>query len=143
MDYELIHDITRADIAVRVKGLSPDDLFVRAGRALISEMTEDISSINRDVYIDGELRTTELDMLFIEFLNEIVFYKDSRSLLLLPETVHITCDSGTYLCRYSLSGEKINRDKHEFRVDIKAVTLHGLRLYREGDSYIAETVFDV
>ena len=143
MDYEIIHNITRADLAIRVKGRSPEEVFIRAGKALISEMVDDISMIGPSIKIAGELRTTDMDMLYIEFLNEILFYKDSRSLLLIPLTVDITYDSETYLCLYTLAGETINRDKHKFKVDVKAITLHGLRFAREGGIYVAETVFDV
>lgn len=143
MDYEIMHNITRADLAIRVKGESPEEVFIRAGKALISEMVDDISLIAPAIKIDGEFRATEIDMLYAEFLNEILFYKDSRSLLLLPINVSITSESETYLCRYTMAGETINRDRHKFKVDIKAVTLHGLRLAREGDIYVAETVFDV
>lgn len=143
MDYEIINDITRSDIAIRVKGKSPEETFIKAGKALISELIADISLIQPVTKITGELRTTNIEMLYFEFLNEIIFYKDSKNLLLIPDALNITYDSGTYLCTYSLSGEKINREKHQFKVDIKAVTLHGLKLLREGDTYIAESVFDV
>lgn len=143
MEYELINNITHADVAVRVRGNSPEEIFIKAGRALLSVMTEDLSAISPETTISGELRTAEIDMLYVSFLNEIIFYKDARSLLLIPQNVHISYDSETYLCTYTLSGEKINRAKHKFKVDVKAVTLHGLKLYRKGDTYIVDTVFDV
>ena len=143
MEYEHIQNITHADVAVRVRGSTPEELFIKAGRALMSEMLDDISSIRPGTRITGEIRTTDFEMLYFEFLNDLLFYKDSRGLLLLPENISITRDSETYLCRYTLSGETIARKRHSFKVDIKAVTLHGLRLFREDDKYVAETVFDV
>lgn len=143
MDYEIIHDMTSADLAVRIKGATPSELFVNAGKTLMSELMEEITMINRKVRIAGEIRNTELDMLYFEFLNEFLFYKDSQDLLLLPETVQVTKESGTYLCRYTLAGETIDREKHKFRVDIKAVTLHGLKVYEHHGTFIAITVFDV
>lgn len=143
MDYEIIHDMTSADIAVRIKGDTLAGLFVNAGNTLMSELVEDIAVISRKVHITGELRNDELDMLYFEFLNEFLFYKDSRGLLLLPETVGVTKESGTYICRYTLAGEQIDREKHGFRVDIKAVTLHGLKVYEHQGTYTAVTVFDV
>jgi len=143
MDYEHIHHITSADVAIRVKALSAEELFIKAGRALMSEILDDISTLKPVIYVKGEIRACELEMLYFEFLNEFLFYKDARSLLLLPESLNITHDSETYLCTYMLSGENIDRDRHTFKVDIKAVTLHCLRLVQEGNEFIAETVFDV
>ncbi|HPS56650.1 MAG TPA: archease [Spirochaetota bacterium] len=143
MDYEIIHDMTSADLAVRIKGGTAADLFVNAGNTLMSELAEDISVINRVERITGEIRNSELDMLYFEYLNEFLFYKDSQSLLLLPESVEVTKESGTYTCRYTLAGETIDRERHKFRVDIKAVTLHGLKVYEHHGTFIAVTVFDV
>lgn len=143
MDYEIIHDITSADLAVRIKGTSPSELFINAGNTLMSELVEDIATISREDYITGTLSNPELDMLYFEFLNEFLFYKDSRSLLLLPESVEVSMEPGTYICRYTLAGEKIDRTRHNFRVDIKAVTLHGLKVYEHHGTFIALTVFDV
>lgn len=143
MDYEIIHDMTSADLAVRIKGGTAAELFVNAGNTLMSELAEDIAVINREVKITGEIRNSELDMLYFEYLNEFLFYKDSRNLLLLPESVEVTKESGTYTCRYTLAGEAIDRERHKFRVDIKAVTLHGLKIYEHHGTFIAVTVFDV
>jgi SHS2 domain-containing protein len=143
MDYEIIHDMTSADLAVRIKGATPSELFVNAGNTLMSELTDDISMISRRVRVNGEIRNNELDMLYFEFLNEFLFYKDSQSLLLLPESVEVTNESGTYICRYTLAGEIIDRARHNFRVDIKAVTLHGLKVYEHHGTFTAITVFDV
>lgn len=143
MDYEIIHDMTSADLAVRIKGGTPAELFVNAGNTLMSELTEDITIIKREVRVTGEIRNAELDMLYFEYLNEFLFYKDSRNLLLLPESVKVAKESGTYTCRYTLAGEPIDRGRHKFRVDIKAVTLHGLKVYEHHGNFIAVTVFDV
>ena len=143
MDYEIIHDMTSADIAVRVKGETLAGLFANAGNTLMSELMEEITMINPKVRVTGEIRNTEPDMLYFDFLNEFLFYKDSRDLLLLPESVEVVKESDTYICRYTLVGEHIDRDKHRFRVDIKAVTLHGLKVYEHHGTFIAVTVFDV
>jgi SHS2 domain-containing protein len=143
MDYEIVHDITSADIAVRVKGETLTGLFVNAAEALMSELVEDIALINRELQVTGELHNTELNMLYFEFLGEFLFYKDSRSLLLLPEEVAVTKESGAYTCRYMLAGEEIDRERHMFRVDIKAVTLHELKIYEHQGMFTAITVFDV
>lgn len=143
MDYELIENITRADTAVRVKGLSLEEIFFKGAGALISEMLENPCDIKRIVVRESSIPAPDRELLYCGFLNEILFFKDAEGLLLLPESLEIkkTCDG--YTCSFSLSGEKISRDRHKFRVDVKAVTLHGLKIYSDGEFFIAESVFDV
>ena len=143
MDYELIEDITHADVAVRVKGASLDELFIKSGRALISEMVENPGDISSLIIKEGSLSGNNIELIYFEFLNEILFFKDAESLLLLPELVKISDVTGNINCDYKLCGEKIIREKHVFRVDVKAVTMHGLRIFKENNLFIAEIVFDV
>jgi len=143
MSYELIENITSADIAVRVKAPSQSLLFKYGAEALMSEMIEDISSIKFTISKNGKFEGTDLSLLYFEFLNEFLFFKDAENLLLIPYSVEIVSSEDLYKCSYILKGEKINRDRHKFKVDIKAVTLHALRIYKENEIYIAESVFDV
>ena len=143
MDYELIEDITHADVAVRVRGASYSELFVKSGRALMSEMVENPGDISPLIIKEGVFSGDNIELLFFEFLNEILFFKDAESLLLLPDNISVTDNESVYKCSFRLAGEKIIREKHIFRVDVKAVTMHGLRIYKENDLFVAETVFDV
>lgn len=143
MSYELIENITSADIAVRIKAVSYSLLFKNAAEALMSEMVEDISAIKRVSSKNGNLMNDDISLLFFEFLNELLFFKDAENLLLLPSEVEVLNDGNLYSCKYTLEGQKINRNIHKFKVDIKAVTLHGLRIYSNDGFFIAESVFDV
>jgi SHS2 domain-containing protein len=143
MNYELIENITSADIAVRVKAPSLELLFRYGAEALMSEMIEDINTINNSVSKNGVLDGSDLSLLYFEFLNEFLFFKDAENLLLLPGKIEVSSSNGLYICSFALTGEKIDRDVHRFKVDIKAVTLHALALYEENGIFIAESVFDV
>ncbi len=142
MNYELIENITSADIAIRVKAPSLGLLFNYAVAALMSEMLEDINSIKPEIIKNGSLSGEDLPLLYFEFLNEFIFFKDAENLLLLPVNIEVSCTEGLYTFSYILAGEKIDKTLHKFRVDIKAVTLHELKLYETGGIFIAETVFD-
>lgn len=143
MDYEIIEDVTHADVAVRVKGKTRGELFIKGARAVISEMVENPGDISSLETKEGTITGSSLELLYFEFLNEILFFKDAEMLLLLPEYVEVDCADAGYSCRYRLSGERIDRVKHRFRVDVKAVTMHGLRIYSEDNMLVAESVFDV
>ncbi len=142
-NYEILKNITSADIAVRVKASSRSLLFKYGAEALMSEMIEDISSIDKSISKTGSFEGTDLSLLYFEFLNEFLFFKDAENLLLLPHDVSVSFSDGFYICNFTLIGEKINRNVHQFRVDIKAVTLHALTIYEENGIFFAESVFDV
>ena len=143
MDYELIEDITFADVAVRVKGDTPEEVFIKGGNALLSEMVENYGDISPVIKRNGEIQGETLELLYFEFLNEILFFKDAEGLLLLPEKIRVTGGPGEYRCCFTLAGEKIERERHRFRVDVKGVIMHGLKIYSKDGIFIAESVFDV
>jgi len=143
MHYELIHNITAADIAVRVRASSLSLLFKYGAEALMSEMADDISKINPVIEREGFMEGPEPSLLYFDFLNEFLFFKDAENLLLLPSDVKVSLISGIYNCKYTLKGEKIRKEAHTFKVDIKAVTLHGLQIYEKDGLFVAESVFDV
>lgn len=143
MDYEILENITTADIAFRVRASSVSELFMKGAGALLSEMITDISSIKKSVSRNGLLEGNDLSILYFEFLNELIFFRDAESLLLVPVEVNVSETEGTFFCSYTFYGEKINRQVHEFKVEVKAVTLHNLKVYESNGLFIAETVLDV
>ena len=43
----------------------------------------------------------------------------------------------------TLYGEEINHDKHELCADVKAVTLHKFKLFKEGNEWKATLILDI
>lgn len=143
MNYEIIDNITSADIAVRVKAPTLSLIFRYGAEALMSVMVDDITSIVNDTSKGSVIEGDDISLLYFEFLNDILFFKDSESLLLLPHHVEVLLKDDIYRCEYTLHGETIDRIRHRIAVDIKAVTLHRLEIYNDRGLYIAESVFDV
>lgn len=143
MGFEIIEDITLADIALRICGRDLNEMFVSGAWAIISMMVENPESISRHIERDIRLTNSNLDLLLFEFLQEIIFYKDSESLLLIPDDVKISnsCDVHKLECR--VYGETIKRDKHVLNVDVKAVTMHNLNVEKRDDIWMATLVLDV
>lgn len=142
-NFEIIDDITRADIAFRAYGDSITELFASAALAMVSIMLVNpdgiVFSTKRGIALDNRDR----ELLLFEFLNEFIFLKDSESLLLKPASVEIEEVNGGYRLKCDARGEHIDRGRHVFNVDIKAVTMHGLRIACDGDRWCATVVLDV
>lgn len=143
MDYEFIEGISRADVAFRVRGRDPAELFTAGARAVISIMLQNPETVRPEKEIIIECESPELDLLYYDFLSEFIFYKDSGRLLLVPDTVDIEAVQGGYRLSCRARGESIDRNRHIFKVDIKAITLHHLRISNEHDAWQATAVADV
>lgn len=142
MDYEIVEGLTTADIAFRAYGSSLSDLFLSASHALISIMLKDENSIEGTSDKRIEMNDVNIEMLLVDFLNELLFYKDSELLLIKPKTISIHKGS-VYELNCEAACEKINIKKHEFNVDIKAVTMHQLKIENNNEQWIATVIVDV
>lgn len=143
MSFEIIDEFTSADIAFKASGKDIEELFKSSACALLSIMLENPGLVSKSVKKRISLKNIELDMLLYEFLQELIFYKDSELLLLVPETITISKRADDYFLECYLAGEKIMREKHCFNVDAKAITMHKLKIEKQGDSWAATVIVDV
>jgi SHS2 domain-containing protein len=142
MPYEQIENITRADVAFRISGIDLYELFCSGAEALLSVLIENPHSLlfKEERHIRFE---NNIDLLLYDFLQEIIFYKDSESLLLLPKTISFANTNNITRLDCILHGEYIDTKKHKSNTDVKAVTLHNLKIENPGNQWIGEFVLDV
>ena len=141
--FEILEGVTCADIAVGITGRSMETLFLWAGRALMSILLEDPGSLGSAERRTISVRNAQIDLLLYSFLDELLFLKDAERLLLLPERVVVRREAGGYLCECAAAGGPIDRTRHRFGVDVKAVTMHNLEVSCEDGVWSAVVVFDV
>jgi SHS2 domain-containing protein len=141
--FEILEGITSADIALRIYGVSADDLFRNAGRALVAVMLENPDAVALRDAKTITLENSSLDLLLFNFLDELLFFKDSESLLMAVISVTIDERNGSYFLRSEAAGERIDRTRHRFSVDVKAVTMHRLAVEKKKDGWTATVVLDV
>ena len=141
--FEILDDITWADVAFRAYGNDLDELFFSSATALLSVLLENPGSVGSDVEKKIESENSDIEILLYEFLQEFIFFKDSEFLLLKPQSVIVSRTQGKYRLQCRLSGEYIDREKHAFNVDIKAVTLYKFSVICENGIWSATVVLDV
>ncbi len=142
MPYRFLENIATADVAFEAWGKSREEMFVAAADALLNVMVDDPATIALREELDFKLENDELDMLLFNFLNELIFYKDARLLLL--RTTSITIDLSThYTLRVTAAGEQIAPERHPLLVDVKAVTLHRFSVRETAEGWRAEVVLDI
>lgn len=143
MSYEFLEDIAIADIAFRAWGKNLEELFVSAGNATVNTMIDNLEAIELKETRTFTLENDALDMLLFNFLQEFVYYKDSELLLLRAQQVQIEEKGSEYHLTAVTQGEKLDRDRHEERVDVKAVTLHRFQLEKTDDGWTAMVILDI
>ncbi len=95
-------------------------------------MVEDLASIAPKEQREIDLEERAPDMLLFDLLQELIYYKDAEQLLLRIEKLNRNGERGIV----PPSGERGRGEtrpwRHEQRADVKAVTLHRLRLEKTG-----------
>lgn len=143
MSYRFLEHIATADVAFEAHGVTREELFVSCAEALLHIMVHDPEDVGRVQEVAITLEHGELDLLLYSFLDELVFYKDARQLLLHVECIEIREADGTLRLKAVMRGEKIAPRRHRLVVDVKAVTLHRFQVVQEYDGWRATVVLDI
>ena len=143
MSYEFLEDIAIADIAFRAWGKDLEELFVAAGDATINTMIENLDEIEPEETQTFSLENDELDLLLFNFLQELIYYKDSKQLLLRVQQVQISEKNGLHQLTAVAQGETLDPKRHQQRVDVKAVTLHRFQLEKTDNGWTAMVILDI
>lgn len=143
MPFKYLPDIAIADAAFEAWGDTLESVFISSADALTGVMVDDISLIEGKETVELRLFNAELDMLLFDFLNELVYIKDARRLLLRVEKAEIVEQGGGFELVGTASGEQIDPSKHRLLADVKAVTLSSFSLVREDEGWKATVVVDI
>jgi SHS2 domain-containing protein len=143
LPYRYIEDIATADVAFEAGGKDLAQLFTAAADALMNVMVSDLDTIGELQEIEFVVEHEELDLLLFNFLQEFIFLKDARRLLLRTSSVCIEKRESDFIARVTARGEELNPEKHDLIVDVKAVTLYRFDLRRAEDGWVATVVLDI
>jgi len=127
-----------ADIGVRGLGASKEEAFAQAALALTAVITDPAGVAARErVAIECEAPDDEL--LFAEWLNAVIYEMATRRMLFGRFAVRL--DGGRL--SGEAWGERIDAARHQPAVEVKGATYTTLRVAREGERWLAQTVVDV
>lgn len=143
MPYHFLDDIATADVAFEAWGGTREEMFSSAAEALLGTMVAAPAAVKGRRKLIIQLENDGLDLLLFSFLQELVFYKDARRLLLHADSVRVEERQGVYSLEVCARGEKIDDTRHQLLVDVKAVTLYRLDVRQHGGIWKAVVVLDV
>lgn len=143
MPYTYLDEIAIADVAFRATGRTEEEVFTAAAEATVNVMVEDLGTIADRKRVPVALENDALDLLLFDFLNEFVYLKDAKGLLMRVAALRIGRRGSRYSLDGELSGEEIDPDRHPLAGDVKAVTLHRFALSRTAEGWEATVVLDI
>ncbi len=128
-----------ADLGLRIRAPSLEELLIDAARGLFSVMVADLATVRpveeAAFRIDGE----NVEELLHDWLAELLFTFHVRRLVLAEFRVRVDAAGMTATAR----GEPIDPARHAIEVEVKAVTWHGLKVERRPDGWFAEVIVDI
>lgn len=136
-----LENIATADLAFEAQGRDLGELFENAALAL-SEAMVDTKTVSPSAKQEVRCQNETIEGLLFDFLDEIVFLKDSKSLLFSQFKVTVTRDR-LYRLQGDLFGEEISPLKHVLRADVKAVTMYQFKVEKQNSSWKARVVLDI
>ncbi len=128
------------DLGVEVWGESWEALLHNASAALTDTLV-DHSQVEVRQTVNWKLRADSLESLMVRQLEEILFQFDARGMIFAEFRIKKLAETQI---ECTAEGEPLDREKHHFKTEIKAVTYHQLKITREADNHWkARIIFDV
>lgn len=140
--FRFLDDIAIADIAFEAEGDSAEELFVGATRALLEVLANPVTIA--DTWQRQVLkREGNLDDLLIEWLSEIVYWKDAAGVVFRDAPLTLRSENGDWTMKATLIGAPVDGERQELRNDVKGITKHRYRMERNGAMWKVTVVVDV
>jgi SHS2 domain-containing protein len=135
--YELFEHT--ADVGLRARAASLEDLLAEAARALFSLIVANLDEVQPRQTIPLALPAAPPDELLHDWLAELLYTFEVRRVVLAQFDVTIGPDG----LKAAARGEPIDPQRHQLDMEVKAITWHGLKVVREGDGWLAEVIVDI
>jgi SHS2 domain-containing protein len=141
--YRFREDVAIADVAFEAWGPTLEELFVAAADATANTMAENLEAIEDRERRPIRLEEGSADLLLYRLLEELVYFKDAEGLLLRVPAVSIHTRDGALVLEAEARGEPLDPLRHRLQADVKAVTLHRLRVEKTASGWEASVVLDI
>lgn len=128
-----------ADLGLRVRAADLNELFAEAARALFSVLVANPDAVQAVRQLSFHVDAARRDDLLRDWLAELLWTFDTRRVLLSSFEVELD-DRGLDATAW---GEPVDPERHQLDLEVKAVTYHGLKLQRDGESWLAEVIVDI
>ena len=141
MSFSFVEGAT-SDVTFEARAETLEALFSVAAEALLAATVSNPADVAPREREPLQLSEPDVELLLLRFLNELVFLRDARGLLLRAGALRIEHNGEARLAG-ELVGERIDPARHRLEADVKAATAHGLRVEPAGPGWQASVTLDV
>jgi SHS2 domain-containing protein len=143
MPYQYLENVGTADIAFKAWGRNLPELFTAAADATMNVMIDNLDAIEPLETRQIKLSNESIEMLLFDFLQELIYFKDAKRLLLRVREVRVGPKDEGHFLEAQVAGEQLDDTRHQQRADVKAVTLHGFSVQEDDGNWKARVLLDI
>jgi len=129
------------DAFIEAYGSTLEEAFENAAKALIDTMI-DIKRVTPEREVKIEAHGDDLHSLLFDWLDKVMLLAVSEGFVISEFKVVIK-QNGGYRLEGSGRGEKLNLEKHHYKVEIKAVTYHEMQIRQESSGTTVRFLLDL
>jgi SHS2 domain-containing protein len=141
--YRFRGDVAIADAAFEAWGQTIEELFSAAADATMKTMVDRLDAIDDRQRVPIRLEEQSADLLLFRLLEELIYLKDAEGLLARVFELRVRPHDGGFVLEGEARGEPSDPQRHRLLTDVKAVTLHRLRVEQTPRGWEAFVVLDV
>lgn len=130
------------DVIVEAYGNTLEDAFANSARGLVNamfEISEVIPDREIEIYADGY----DLKSLLYNWLEKVILVMLIDNIVVSNLKVNISKSNGIYSIKGVAKGERIDLEKHHYKIEIKAVTYHEMAIKQDGKGVTIRFLLDL
>jgi SHS2 domain-containing protein len=135
------------DAFVQAHGSSLEVLFGNCAKGLVNIMFE-IDKVEDRQFSTITASGEDLENLLFDWLEKVLLKILIDHIVVSRFSIEISkknanVEEKKYLLRARVGGEKVSYSKHNYKIEIKAITYHELKIKRIGPNYVATFLVDL
>jgi SHS2 domain-containing protein len=131
-----------ADVKFRAYGKTPEEMLSNAAAALFQSMVDPATIMLKETW-KVELQAFDLEDLAYQWLSEIVFLFETEFAVFANFSVKLEQDgTGSWKLQAEIGGERMDRLRHAFENEVKAITRHKFGI-KKNDMWCIQVILDV
>jgi len=131
-----------ADVLFVAQAASQGELFEQCGLA-VEEAQVPLKNIKPKQKKEINLENSTLEKLLFDFLDELLFLKDTEGLIFSKFKCKVEEKKNKFLLKCKAQGDKFDPNKHEQKVDAKAITMHMYKVEEIKGGWKAQVLVDI
>jgi SHS2 domain-containing protein len=129
-----------ADLAIRINAVDTRELFELGATAVYQLIGEAVPVAGESKVYSLSLQANNREELFHDWLTEILYWFQVRQIVF--DRYDFDVLRSTHI-KVRAEGWKIDVEKSNIHIEIKAVTYHSLHITQDGEGLTATVIFDV